>query len=395
MIEKLTNPHDKYFRDMFSRQEVALDFVQNYLPADVVSHLDLSRLEISKDSFVDPDLKEHFSDMLYQVGLQDKQTAYVYLLFDHKSYVDSLVAFQLLKYATKIWDMQLKQRRVDERQKGERIRLAPIFPLVVYHGERKWTASRQFIDLFDAPDELKPYIPNFEYWLCDLTQYSDGQIIGQALLQICLRLLKYSRAEDILARLPEIFRLFEEIISKQTALEVLYSALRYLSNSSENLTKEQLTQVVETVFEEGGDTMATIAQQLRMEGRVEGRVEGVAAERVKTQKAEQRARQNEQRARQNEQRARQNEQRARQNEQRAKHAFLNSIRQTLVIRFDTALDRYDKRLKKLELPSLEQLSDLVFEVPTLAEFEASLTKLEKPPETDAPPPDQAQTESET
>ena len=380
MTEKLLYHHDKYFKGMFSRKEVAVNFIQNYFPPEVVQHLDLSQFEIRKDSFVDPHLTEHFSDILYQVGLRHTETdqpqsAYIYLLFDHKSYSDSLVAFQLLRYATNIWDMALKQRRADKAQKGKRIRLPVIFPLVVYHGEEGWTASQQFIDLFDAPEELKPYIPNFAYWLCDLTTYDDKEIIGQALLQICLRVLKYSRAEDILARLPEIFRLFEEISNQRTATEVLYSVLRYLSHSSEQLTKERLTQVVEAVFEQGGETMATIAQQLRMEGEAIG----LKKSQEKIREAEQKAWQNEQKARQNEQKARQNEQKARQREEEAWQLAFNNVRRTLAVRFGIERDQFDKRLEKFKLPVLKTLNDVVFEVKTLVEFEAALTKLETPP----------------
>ena len=362
--ERIKYHHDKFFKTMFSRKDFACGFIQNYFPSEVVQHLDLNRMEISKDSFIDSDLEEHFSDILYQVvlreeekdkkkrGKKDKKTAYVYLLFDHKSYSDSLVSFQLLKYTIKIWDMLLKQRRADESQKGKWIRFAPIFPLVVYHGEDGWTASRKFIDLFDVPTSMERYIPNFEYWLCDLSDYSDEEIIGEALLQIGLRVLKYSRADDIVARMPEIFQLFHEITSKQTALEVLHSVLRYLSNSSEKLTKEHLTQLVEEMFEQGGETMATIAQQLRMEGEeiglARGQEIGLARGREEAKKTR----------------------------EKAWRLAIKHVRQTLVIRFETKLDRYDKRLKKLKLPIMEKLNDLAFEVKTLAEFEVELTKLE-------------------
>ena len=365
MTDKLIKyHHDKFFKGMFSRKDFACGFIQNYFPSEVVQHLDLNHLEISKDSFIDTDLEEHFSDILYQVVLKeekkdkkkDKKTAYVYLLFDHKSYSDSLVAFQLLKYTIKIWDMLLKQRRVDESQKGKRIRFAPIFPLVVYHGEDGWTASQRFIDLFDdVPTGMEHYIPNFEYWLCDLSDYSDEEIIGEALLQIGLRVLKYSRADDIATRMPEIFQLFHEITSKRTASEVLYSVLRYLSNSSEKLTKESLTQLVEEVFEQGGDTMATIAQQLRMEGRMEGQEIGLAKGLAKGWEE------------------------VRKTEQKARALAIKHIRQTLVIRFETKLKQYDKWLENLKLPTLEKLNDLAFEVKTLAEFEAELSKLKTSP----------------
>ena len=33
----ITHPHDKFFKEVFSRQEVAADFLRNYLPEEVVN----------------------------------------------------------------------------------------------------------------------------------------------------------------------------------------------------------------------------------------------------------------------------------------------------------------------------------------------------------------------
>jgi predicted transposase/invertase (TIGR01784 family) len=83
MAEPLSNPHDRFFKDLFSRQETARDFLQSYLPPDLLQHLDLASLDIHKDSFVDPELQEHFSDILYKVALPAGREAFVYVLFEH------------------------------------------------------------------------------------------------------------------------------------------------------------------------------------------------------------------------------------------------------------------------------------------------------------------------
>ena len=50
---EIVDPHDTFFRQLLSDPVVAADFVQNYLPAEVVDLLDLSQLRIEKDTFVD------------------------------------------------------------------------------------------------------------------------------------------------------------------------------------------------------------------------------------------------------------------------------------------------------------------------------------------------------
>jgi predicted transposase/invertase (TIGR01784 family) len=145
--------NDRFFKDVLSRREAALDFVLYYLPADLAALLDIESLVVSKDSFVDKELREHFSDIIYQVDLEQGDSAYIYLLFEHKSYSDPLIALHLLRYMIKIWEQEVKQ--------GKARPFSPIIPIVVYHGKSKWKAGPDFYALFDLPDGLKAYMPNF------------------------------------------------------------------------------------------------------------------------------------------------------------------------------------------------------------------------------------------
>jgi len=123
-MSEINNPHDAFFKQFLAKSEIAADFLRNHLPQDVLNLLDVSALELQKDSFVDADLQEHFSDLLYRAPLKTGENAFIYLLFEHKSYPDRWVAFQLLRYMVRIWENEL-------RQAGS---FSPIIPLVVYHG---------------------------------------------------------------------------------------------------------------------------------------------------------------------------------------------------------------------------------------------------------------------
>ena len=71
MLE-IFNLHDHwFFKEIFSCQEVAMDFLRNYISAKVPDCLDEKTLRISKGSFVDRDLAVSFSDLLYEVNLKD------------------------------------------------------------------------------------------------------------------------------------------------------------------------------------------------------------------------------------------------------------------------------------------------------------------------------------
>lgn len=85
-MEQITNPHDKFFKEVFARKDTAEEFLRNYLPGEVAGLLDWSSLEPAKDTFVDKRLKEYFSDLLFRAHFKDGSWGYVYILFEHKSY---------------------------------------------------------------------------------------------------------------------------------------------------------------------------------------------------------------------------------------------------------------------------------------------------------------------
>ena len=74
------NPHDKFFRESFSRVEVARNFLEEYLPVEISEALDLAVLNLQSDSFVDEDLRTHQTDILYETKLKDGSDLSIYLL---------------------------------------------------------------------------------------------------------------------------------------------------------------------------------------------------------------------------------------------------------------------------------------------------------------------------
>jgi len=262
----LANPHDRFFKEMLAQQEVANDFLRHYLPAEVAGLLDLTATELVKDSFVDAELQTHYSDLLYKVRLLDGRGAYVYMLFEHKSLPDELVAFQLLRTMVRVWEAALRQRG----------RLWPILPIVVYHGRATWRAGADFLSLLEPPAVLRPYQPDFRYWLCDLSQYEDAELQGVALLRVALLALKYILRPELHQRLPDIGRLLWELSQQEAGLQQVATVLRYLLMGTDQITAEELRTVLdETMPEVGGRLMGTIAEQLIEQGAKRGLEQGL------------------------------------------------------------------------------------------------------------------------
>ena len=97
VMDTITSPHDTFFRESFTRREVARDFLRCQLPAELLAELDLTTLEISKDSYVASDLRTAYSDLVYRVAYRG-EALNVYLLFEHKSWAEHWTVLQLLRY---------------------------------------------------------------------------------------------------------------------------------------------------------------------------------------------------------------------------------------------------------------------------------------------------------
>jgi predicted transposase/invertase (TIGR01784 family) len=265
-MSELRNPHDLFFRETFSRLEVAKDFLENYLPTEVLAVLDLATLELQKDSFIDNELKEHFSDLLYRVQLHGGGEANVYLLLEHKSSPEVQVAFQLLRYMVRHWERA-------QREKAKK--LPPIIPIVVYHGREKWQVAENFEGLFEGPEALRPYWPKFNYELQDLSWYSAEDVQGDILLRATMMLLMGIFDPSLSERLPNILRLFLELADGKTALEYLEVALRYLSAAAKDLTAEGMKLALDEAFkDDGGSIMGGFVEKWTEQGKQAGLQEG-------------------------------------------------------------------------------------------------------------------------
>ena len=73
-MDKIYCIHDKAFKTTMSDIRVARDFFQEYLPESVLAIVNLNTLKLSKNSFVDEDLKEFSSDILYEVMLKNSKS---------------------------------------------------------------------------------------------------------------------------------------------------------------------------------------------------------------------------------------------------------------------------------------------------------------------------------
>jgi predicted transposase YdaD len=268
---KLPTPHNNLFHYALSHVEAARDLIQTHLPPGLVQFLDLNSLELQKDSFIDEDLRQSFSDLLYSVRLAGAKgepiEGQIYLLLEHKSQSDPMTCFQLLRYIVRIWE---------QRQRSG-LTLCPVFPLVVYHGQENWLAPRSLEELIGGPRAAFEYGVRISYPVLDIARVPDESLARDPFLQSVLGLLKYSRRRDFEEKLEFLLQCLLKSRTIEVRPEHVEAIFVYISSASPLIPLEKLTMTIEKLFHtqvEPGSIADRFIKQGRQEGRHEGLKEG-------------------------------------------------------------------------------------------------------------------------
>ncbi|WP_239382378.1 Rpn family recombination-promoting nuclease/putative transposase, partial [Frankia sp. CIT1] len=148
-----------------------------------MARLDLDKLALVPGSLVDATLRWRHTDLLFTAPL-DGREAFVYVLIEHQSGNDPMMAFRMLRYVVRIWDRYLADH-------PRASRLPAVIPLVVHHDDRAWTAPVEVADLVDLDAGLieawRDHLPRFRFLLDDLVRV-DAQALRERPLTSSARL---------------------------------------------------------------------------------------------------------------------------------------------------------------------------------------------------------------
>ncbi|UOG58367.1 Rpn family recombination-promoting nuclease/putative transposase [Leptospira noguchii] len=265
----MTNPHDRLIRETLQNKEDAISFFKNSLPEKVIELLDLNRLELTQSSFISENLKEEQTDLLFQIPLKSGKKANIYLLFEHKSYLDEAVFSQLLGYISAIYKSQY---RVDKKY-------SVVIPFVFYHGERTWTLGNSFQNRFvlskNEKEVFKKYIPDFELELFDLSKVDLSKLESISLRVILGVVQKIWEGDtSFLNHLGEVFELLTGLKNESKRVEIFQKLFLYIFNVREIEPTEITSLLSHSRYNrEYEDLTMTTAEKLIKKGKFEGKLE--------------------------------------------------------------------------------------------------------------------------
>ncbi len=251
------DPHDRLFKRVMSDEANVKQFIKEFLPKELSSQIDLKETKLVPTERV-KGYNKYYMDTAVECKIADTK-GQLYFVFEHKSYPDPNVLLQILSYMTVTWDEQKKKNKP----------LIPVIPVVIYHGSSSWNVTTHFQGQFDSLNEsVKPYIPEFNYVLVDLTQISDDEIEQKAkdtpFLMASLLLMKLVALHDIegIMRIAVIISLSEE--ERIILIFYLFYTLDIDQYTMQRIVKEL-----------GGEkVMPSLAERLIKQGKKEGKEEG-------------------------------------------------------------------------------------------------------------------------
>lgn len=287
-MSSISNPHDKFFKEVFQDTENVIDFIRGVFPEQIKEKLNFDTIQSDNTSYVDEELSEFFSDIVYTCEYSGKTNIRISLLFEHKSYFDKYHKIQILKYMMRIWESTRKNKEEP----------CPVIPVIVYHGEDQWHV-RHLSDCFNNLDDyLKSFIPDFEYILSDFSSYTDEDIknslFSRVSLETAVLLMKNINNEDNLRKnLQDYVEISSMYFREEKGLIFMRSLIHYLYSAGDLPVKEVINTMT-AITSEGGITAMSTATRLmemgelkgiekgREQGLEQGIEKGIETERIRT-----------------------------------------------------------------------------------------------------------------
>ncbi|WP_340619457.1 Rpn family recombination-promoting nuclease/putative transposase [Xenorhabdus siamensis] len=267
-------PHDAAFKGFMARIENARDFFDIHLPEKIKKLCDFSTLKLTNSSFIDGHLRSRMSDVLYSVETL-QGAGYIYVLVEHQSTVDKMMAWRMMHYAFMAMNQHLQQGNKE---------LPLVVPVLFYHGDTSpYPFQQTWTQCFSLPTLAEEMYFN-PFPLVDVTVIDDNELVNHRKIAVMELAMKHKN-------LREGFKAVTTLLSH--ALKQNYNSdndvltiLNYLFVTMDSPHFEQVIQQLIEQADSHQEVIMSIAQRLqdkgreegiqkgRLEGRLEGKLEG-------------------------------------------------------------------------------------------------------------------------
>ncbi len=247
------SPHDALFKRFMSDIEIARDFLDIHLPDNVKVNCNLNTLAMTSGSFIDHELRQYCSDMLYSLNT-GSGIGYIYCLIEHQSSPDKLMAFRLHRYSIAAMHRHLEQGND---------KLPLVIPLLFYHGKTSpYPYSMNWLDCFYDPI-LAQSIYSRDYPLVDITTVPDKDILTHRRVALLELVQKHIRSRDML----DIRISIADLVDRwKLPADLFRSLMYYIFERGNTSTPAILLNEIANKTQAHQEDLMTVAQYLRKQG---------------------------------------------------------------------------------------------------------------------------------
>ena len=273
----LHKPHDALFQAAFSDPVRAAELVRSVVSPEIAAAIDWPTLRRIDASFIDPELREHHGDLVFEVTANGRPVL-IYMLYEHKAYPAPFLLLQVLRYKLRLW----------ERFRAEHphaTHLPPILPFVLYHGLQPWREPLDFhgrLDLEGLPPELVAMQLQFRMVLDDLTATDANGLhrrrLSVAALLPLLHLQQVRRHRRIVRLIASWRRLYRKLRREHDSGHLYRQLVTYVVTVSDEdpmTLRDEFAKVGKPAEETVMSCLQRVRQQALEEGRELWQTEGL------------------------------------------------------------------------------------------------------------------------
>ena len=200
-------PWDAGYHLLFEQPRVMRDLLRGFVPGEVLRGVTVESIEPQKTDFYNKHFKKRDGDMLVKLRRNDGTSAYLWFLLEFQVQPERFMAVRIGTYL--FW---LYEHLIQSQALGADGELPPVFAMVFYHGERKWSVPNGLGGLIALPKHslLWPWQPQVRFHLLQEQEVDTGPLEhNKNVAGLLIRLNQCREAKDfaaVIGRLTAVVR---------------------------------------------------------------------------------------------------------------------------------------------------------------------------------------------
>ncbi|MDR2642294.1 MAG: Rpn family recombination-promoting nuclease/putative transposase, partial [Planctomycetaceae bacterium] len=282
--------HDAFCKDVFLNLFMARLILTCILDKVLLAELDITRMEIVNDKFINKRLRSLYADVIYRIPLKNgKEGECIYWVIDFKSDNRHNATIQLFRYSYNMSMMLAGIEKDDDDEIKQQTKVHKNQPLpcviaMIFHcGECVFTAPTDIADLISLPQgsALRSLIFRYRILVYDLNVLIEKTMPSNPIVYLFFRILIIAHSKNVNEEVFALFEKFKEDFYKSKIFLTLWDlGLYYLLTSSKYFDPKTYEKIINLTKELGVKIMSTTIavkfyQEAETNGIAKGRIEGI------------------------------------------------------------------------------------------------------------------------